>query len=114
MSYKMKDKHNLPAHLAISEALSLPPVKSVATSPATRSRKREASTIERCIIAFLRDELGITVSRRQLWQLLHLGLAATLFLLAATAATLWPSLLTAAYTYLCYRPVSHLLKTEKQ
>ena len=110
----MKDKHNLPAHLAISEALTLPPVKSGATSPATRSRKREASTIERCIIAFLRDELDITVSRRQLWQLLHLGLAATLFLLAATASSLWPSLLTAAYTYLCYRPVSHFFKTEKQ
>lgn len=58
----------------------------------------------------LRTEMGVRVTRRQLWQLLHLFFAFTVFLTAATSGSMVLSLGTLAYCAACYRPVSHLLK----
>lgn len=85
-------------------------MKATATSPATRSRERATSFVECHIIGFIRREIGVRVTRRQMWQLLHLFFAFTVFLTAATSGSMVLSLGTLAYCAACYRPVSHLLK----
>ena len=82
-------------------------MKATATSPATRSRERATSFVECHIIGFIRREIGVRVTRRQLW---HLFFAFTVFLTAATSGSMVLSLGTLAYCAACYRPVSHLLK----
>lgn len=62
-------------------------MKATATSPATRSREWATSFVECHIIGFIRREIGVRVTRRQLWQLLHLFFAFTVFLLAATSGS---------------------------
>ena len=81
-------------------------MKATATSPATRSREWATSFVECHIIGFIRREIGVRVTRRQLWQLLHLFFAFTVFLLAATSGSMVLSLGTPA----CYCPLSNLLK----
>ena len=85
-------------------------MKATATSPATRSREWATSLVECHIIGFIRREIGVRVTRRQLWQLLHLFFAFTVFLRTATSGSMVLSLGTLAYCAACYCPVSHLLK----
>lgn len=78
--------------------------------PTTRRRERAITVLERRLIDFVRTEMGVRVTRRELWQLLHLFFAFTVFLTAATSGSMVLPLGALAYCAACYRPVSHLLK----